>query len=411
MTHEEQEQLVTGILDIGEGMLLCGAEVSRVENSITRLFCAYGAERVDVLTILSSITFTVSFPDSVPITRHRRILSADYDTDLAELEIWNALSRRICAGPESPDTLCREIERIKKEKAKDRFRNLKQAIGFIVSSGGFAIFFGGNMWESLIAAAGGLLIWIAGRGLDKLYIQKFLKTFLLSILDGAAGLAACALGLDPGPVAVGCVMVLIPGEALTVSIRDTLIGDTISGSLKMVESLVSACFIAAGLLVAMLLSGDAYTGSAMTGMAERPLLQILGAGIGALGFAMSFRNAKKRLLICTVSGAMTWVAYLLSEDLGADVFFCYLIAGAVGTLFSEVAARVQKMPATVTLLPAIIPLVPGRSLYLAMENIVRSNEAAALDYAQTTVVIAGAIAAGLVLVSAGVNSYLKLKKQ
>lgn len=410
MSREEHEQLATDILDIGESMLLCGAEVSRVENSVTRLFCAYGAERVDVLTILSGVYVSVSFPGEAPISRQRRVQSPDYDTDMEQLEEWNALSRRLCAEPVESSALGKEIEAIRNKKAQDRFRNLKQAWGFILASGGFALFFGGNIAESLFAGIGGILIWLAGKGLDRIYIQKFVKTFLLSILDGTIGLAAGALGMDPGPVAVGCVMVLIPGMALTVSVRDTLIGDTISGTMKMVESLVSACFVAAGLLVAMLLSGNAYTGSAMTGIAERPLIQILGAGLGAMGFAVLFRNAKKRYVLCGVSGMLTWMGYLLCEGLGVSLFLSYLAAGAVGTLFAETAARVHKMPATITLLSAIIPLVPGRTLYLAMENIVRNNQPAAWDYIQTTVVIAGAVAAGLVLVSAAVNSYIKLKK-
>ena len=409
MTREEQEQLVTDILDIGESMLLCGAEVSRVENSITRLFCAYGAERTDVLTILSCIELTVSFPGEAPITRQRRILSSDYDTDLEKLEEWNALSRRLCAEPEEPGKLTNEIAVLRKEKEKDKHRDLKQICGYLLASGAFALFFGGTVAEGVTAAFGGLLIWIAGKGLDKLFVQKLLKTFLLSVLDGGIGLLAGAMGLDPGPVAAGCVMLLIPGVALTTSIRDTLTGDTISGALRMVEALVTACFVAAGLFTAMLLSGDSFSGSAMTGMAEHSYIQILTGGVGALGFAMSYRCLRKRNLFCTLAGALTWAVYLVTAKVWSNTFNPYFFAGASGTLFAEAAARIRKMPATVTLLPAIIPLVPGRSLYLAMEYTVRSSELVAIGYVQTTAIIAGAIAAGMVCVSAGLNSYIKIK--
>ena len=47
------------ILDIGQYMLQCGGEVSRVEDSIRRLCIAFGAERADVFTITSSIVVTI----------------------------------------------------------------------------------------------------------------------------------------------------------------------------------------------------------------------------------------------------------------------------------------------------------------------------------------------------------------
>ena len=55
------ERLLSCALTIGEKMLCSGAEVSRVEDSIIRICSAYGADRVDVFTITSSIVVSVSF--------------------------------------------------------------------------------------------------------------------------------------------------------------------------------------------------------------------------------------------------------------------------------------------------------------------------------------------------------------
>ena len=49
-----REQL-TCVMDIGEQMLVCGAEVHRVEDSIQRMCLALGAKRVDIFIITSSI--------------------------------------------------------------------------------------------------------------------------------------------------------------------------------------------------------------------------------------------------------------------------------------------------------------------------------------------------------------------
>ena len=46
-------------MGIGEQMLLCGAEVHRVEDSMERVCLAFGAKRVDVFSITSSLVVTV----------------------------------------------------------------------------------------------------------------------------------------------------------------------------------------------------------------------------------------------------------------------------------------------------------------------------------------------------------------
>ena len=74
MTNEEQ--LVDVSLDIGKAMLLAGGEVTRVEDTISRLLHAYGMRGVGVFTITSLIEVTARTPDGDEIvhkTRNRRI--------------------------------------------------------------------------------------------------------------------------------------------------------------------------------------------------------------------------------------------------------------------------------------------------------------------------------------------------
>ena len=56
------KDLIGCVMDIGEQMLLCGAEVHRVEDSIERMCHAFEAERVDVFIITSSMVVTVFLP-------------------------------------------------------------------------------------------------------------------------------------------------------------------------------------------------------------------------------------------------------------------------------------------------------------------------------------------------------------
>ena len=50
-------------------------------------------------------------------------------------------------------------------------------------------------------------------------------------------------------------MLLIPGIAITNSIRDMLIGDTLSGTMRFIESLIWAVAIAGGFMLAIAVTG------------------------------------------------------------------------------------------------------------------------------------------------------------
>ena len=59
MNREHAEQYLFCAMSIGEQLLINGAEVSRVEDTIRRICMAYGAARVDVFSITSSIVTTM----------------------------------------------------------------------------------------------------------------------------------------------------------------------------------------------------------------------------------------------------------------------------------------------------------------------------------------------------------------
>ena len=61
------------LLELGESMLADRADVRRVEQTLTRMGLAYGAVRMDVFVITSSIVLTMCFPDETSVTQTRRI--------------------------------------------------------------------------------------------------------------------------------------------------------------------------------------------------------------------------------------------------------------------------------------------------------------------------------------------------
>ena len=80
------------------------------------------------------------------------------------------------------------------------------------------------------------------------------------------------------------------------------------------------------------------------------------------------------------------------------MFLPSVAAAAFASLYSEAVARMKHAPATVFYIPALIPLVPGGSLYYTMSYAVRSDWDMVRLYAGNTMYCAVGIAVGLCVV-------------
>ncbi len=130
------------------------------------------------------------------------------------------------------------------------------------------------------------------------------------------------------------------------------------------------------------------------------LIQIVTAFLGSLGFALLFGLRRRYVLPASVGGMLSWGIYLLLSRFLPSGFLSCLIASACAVLYAELLARLLRTPATVFVIPAVIPLVPGSSLYYAMSCVVQKDFAAAREFGMTTLEFSLAIAAGMSFVLA-----------
>lgn len=126
-------------------------------------------------------------------------------------------------------------------------------------------------------------------------------------------------------------------------------------------------------------------------------IQIFTALLGSLGFAIIFKMKRRHLLAACIGGGTTWIVYLLCAHFGLDTFFANLIATLYAAAYSEVMRIFCETPRTVFVIPAVVPLIPGSSLYYAMSAVVAENRSLAADYAVQTGLVSGAIAFGILL--------------
>ena len=254
LTQEEAEKLLGTVLDIGEAMLICGGEVSRVEDTMRRICESYGVERVNPFVITSSIVITLQLKDETAVTQTRRINRSA--TDFTRLEELNELSRYLCSS-KPPVGEIAAIYHGTIQTEKNCHRPQKMLLGYLIAACAFAICFGGNMWDGCAAALIAVAIWF----LD-LYFRKYVPSQMMYLLFAAfiMGMLAMSFKFTGLPfhadkIMIGDIMLLIPGILMTNAVRDIFSGDTISGMLRLCESLLMAGMIAAGTVSAILLMG------------------------------------------------------------------------------------------------------------------------------------------------------------
>ena len=128
------------------------------------------------------------------------------------------------------------------------------------------------------------------------------------------------------------------------------------------------------------------------------VLQLITAFLGSLGFSLLFHLRKQLLLPASIGGLLCWGIYLIGTHYYEGVFVPCLLASASAALYAEILARIKKAPATLFLVPAVVPAIPGRTLYYAMSNAVQGEWDIARSYGYLTIQYALAIAGGISLV-------------
>ena len=252
------ELIVKASLDIGAAMLKAGAETVRVEDTISRICRSYYNGHLDVTSYLSAIFVSMEVTNwneqtgsPMIVSQHRRVINVS--NDLRKLEELNALSRYVCEHTPEPEEINARLQEILLTAPSP----IVVLIGYLCIAFGFTVFFGGSILDALCCSVIGVGIYFLDQYIKPRLNNELIHTFVLSFL---CGMPACLLQLSTIPIhldkiMIGNVMLLIPGLALTNSLRDLLTGDIVSGSLKLLNSLLLAVAIALGFALSMVLTG------------------------------------------------------------------------------------------------------------------------------------------------------------
>jgi len=229
---EQRRRIMDFIMAAGETLLENGAEVFRVEQTMEIMARSFHLREFHVYVLTNGIfasagTAEIAEVRNVPVRT----------THLGRVAAVNALSREIAAGGVTLD----EARRIPFPKGKT------QLLAGMSGTACFALIFGGTVRSALAAAAAGFIV----SGYLLLCEKKNLSNGFRKISAAALITLVCILGChlldtEASHAIIGALMILTPGIAFTMGIRDFVQGDYLSGTIRMIDALLIAASIAIG---------------------------------------------------------------------------------------------------------------------------------------------------------------------
>ena len=397
------------VADLGYRLAMNGAETFRVEESANLITKAYGIES-EAYAVPNCLIVSIETAEGKPMTRMRRI--GFHGNNLDSVEKYSNLSRKICA--QTPD-LAQAVQWLKETDASQvRYPSWANLLGSFLAASGFAILFGCTYLDCLFAGFCGLIMGIVDIGMNRMHVNQFFRTIISAFIMGSVTYSLKGLGLvyNSDTVIIGALMLLVPGLLFTNAMRDIIYGDTNSGINRVVQVFLIAAAIALGTAAAWGISEAIFGTHISVPAMDHPLiLQLLGAFVACIGFSILFNVHGFGMVLCSLGSCLAWAGYILTMDFGGGNLLAYFIASVIASAYAEIMARIRKYPAISYLVIAILPFIPGASVYYTMTHAVRGDMAAFSEVGLRTFAITGVIAVGILLVSTCFRIFSIIKKR
>lgn len=250
MERKQQKLLVETAALAGELMLRSGAETFRAEDTMAHILRKGTTAHVTPLALTTSILVTLEDPEREPLTIVRRVPSGS--TKLSRVVRINEISRDFCDDKISLEEAYDQLTHLKDSEYSRTMYNIA-TIGVAV---GFTLFYGGSLLDAFAAFISSTVLAM----LITFGKKTKMAGFIMNCMCCAGMSFTCALlkdtilpTMDMDIVTIGGLMPVVPGAAITNAVRDTLQGDYISGSARMLEAFLKAASIALGVGIGVML--------------------------------------------------------------------------------------------------------------------------------------------------------------
>lgn len=233
----------------GEIMLKNGAETYRVEETMEHIAKACGAVKAESFVIPTGVFLTVSDVSGQLVTAMRRV--HDRTINLDRVAKVNELSRRLVNRQIDSKDAYALLNLISQERTGFSLVPSMVASGAI--GGTTAVLQNGG----IAAVAGAFCAAFAVRYIAHMVSRRHGVQFTFEFLGGMTaalvGVILHALWPQVGrdAIIIGGIMPLVPGVAITNSIRDVIAGDLLSGLSRGMEAALTAMAVTMGVVIGL----------------------------------------------------------------------------------------------------------------------------------------------------------------
>ena len=239
----DTKKILSFAVELGDILLRNGAEVYSVVDSVLAILNSYDITDCDVYVLSNGI-----FASADEVTEHASSMIRHvpmYPMHLARIAALNSLCRDVCAKNISIEDAWIKLAEYKKLPG---YNLPVMILATGIGCGGFAYLFGGTALDGVIATIVGCILRIflyfeSGMGNSKT-VTNVLGSMVITIL--ALAFAFTGLPIHYDKIIIGGIMPLVPGIPLTNSIRDFINSDYLSGSIRLIDALLTAFCIAVG---------------------------------------------------------------------------------------------------------------------------------------------------------------------
>ncbi|WP_270939953.1 threonine/serine ThrE exporter family protein [Romboutsia lituseburensis] len=226
----------------GRAMLQSGGETYRVEETISRICQAFNVDDVDVFATPTAVMVSVFIEGKIH-SIVKRIKSRG--VNLNRVHNINSLSRKISMENLSIEECEKELEKI---CIDDSYDTEKILVASGIASSAFTMLFGGEINAIIVSFLVGIITKLIFTSLSKSSLNEFFINSICGSIIAIFSILLLKIGIikEIDKLIAGCIMLLVPGLALTNSIRDIIEGQLISGLTKAAEAFLVAVSIAVG---------------------------------------------------------------------------------------------------------------------------------------------------------------------
>jgi uncharacterized membrane protein YjjP (DUF1212 family) len=391
------KQILNFMMSFSRLYLNSGGPTSRLEDNLIRVGAHFGRE-----------TEVFATPTGVFVTLNDPLTADDPVTSLARIKETGTNLGRLCklenilADIEGDRTSVPDACHVLRSPSMDRTRYTSPiTAGAALVAGFVASFATYQRWNAAIVS--GLItcfVWLV----INLGIKRHVSNPLFSDFTGAFVTLVCAaLGhhfvghVAIEAYAIGGIVLLVPGLALTTSIAELADQNLVSGTAKFMQSSLALLSMGLAYLLFQQIAISLQLSNVLQPSAAKhttDFVSVLSVVVNIFCFGVIFKVPPRLLAWSTLTGIAGWAALHAVSRTGAAAAAPYLGSVMVGTA-SLAFGKMFRVPSQVFSVPGIVAMLPGILALSSIRYFASGDQDTGLEFTFQVAVTAVSIVFGL----------------